>query len=228
MSLNDEQLNALDTATSRRLSRLTEQPVDVDALAKRIETQLAAEASLAPSPLGKLRWWLPRAASMAAAVLLAISVIFAVLNNGSQASAAVVDLSQLHEQIVDGRWGLQPVHNVEQANRWISQQSTDGPALPTHLADARVQSCCLTDVQGELAAVAVLQFRGSPITLVVAEAPSFAHEMGQVIEIDGQRFFGHTFNGVHMMMTNRDNRWLCVMGDVSYAELAQLAAQIRF
>jgi hypothetical protein len=52
--------------------------------------------------------------------------------------------------------------------------------------------------------------------------------MGTVIEIDGRRFFGHELNGVRMMMANIDDRWLCVMGDRSYEDLAQIAAEARF
>ncbi len=52
--------------------------------------------------------------------------------------------------------------------------------------------------------------------------------MGTFIEIDGRTFFGHELNGICMMMANQDNRWLCVMGDLTYDQLANLAAKIEF
>jgi len=103
--------------------------------------------------------------------------------------------------------------------------------LPEEMQGARVQSCCLRAVQGDLVALVVLDDGGPgtpSVSLVVAQAPEFAHEMGTVIEIDGRRFFGHELNGVRMMMANIGDRWLCVMGDRSYEALAQIAAEARF
>ena len=157
-----------------------------------------------------------------------MGVYLAISSGGGQAQAAIVELSQLHHDIVAGRIPLTPAETVEQANTWIAEQADSAPQLPADLGHVRVQSCCLADVQGDLVAVAVLQVDQELITLVVAEAPNFAHEMGTVIEIDGRRYLGHELNGVNMMMANLGDRWLCVMGDLGDERLAEIAAEVRF
>ena len=41
-------------------------------------------------------------------------------------------------------------------------------------------------------------------------------------------FHGHEKSGIPMMMANRGDRWLCVMGDLDYQQLADIAAKIDF
>ena len=164
-----------------------------------------------------------------AAALALIVTLFITLNtNTPQASAAVLELSQLHHDLIAGKLDLNTVTSIAEANQWIAEQRESAPDLPGHIAGARVQSCCLANVQGELVAVAILEDNGSTVTLVVAQAPNFAMGMGTRVEIDGKHFFGHELNGVHMMMANQNDRWLCVMGNHSYESLAKIAGSIKF
>ncbi len=228
--------DALDEATARRLAKLAHRPVDVSALESKLETSLTDTPSEDlphtntpdPAPTYPIRHWLRPVAGIAAAIMLAATLFITLSSSTPQASAAVFDLSQLHQDLVAGRIELKTVTSTTEANRWIATQRDTAPDLPDHIAGARVQSCCLADVQGELVAVAVLEDEGQTVTLVVARAPDFAHEMGTRIQIDGRSFFGHELNGIRMMMANHGDRWLCVMGDRSYEELAKLAASIDF
>lgn len=227
---------ALDAATARRLALLGERATDTTGLEDKLNAAFADDDTTHKTthhithndqPL-PIRHWLRPAASIAAAIALAVTLFVAIGTNTPQASAAVVELSQLHRDIVSGHIPLSPVTSATEANEWIASQQATAPALPEQLAGTRVQSCCLTEVRGKLAAVAVLQDANATVTLVVAEAPGFAHEMGTLIEIDGRRFFGHELNGTRMMMANQGDRWLCVMGDLTYDQLANLAAKIEF
>lgn len=223
----------LDAATSRRLARLGQRPVDVSHLEQRLAVELGEIDP--PSPMARpntatlrLTPWLRPAAGIAALLTIAVGLFIIVSTSPPTVSAAVLDLSELHTDIMAGRVPMQPVDTIAQANAWIASQQSTGPELPDHLAGAQVQSCCLADVQGDLVAVALLRDGDTTVTLVVAQAANFAHEMGIVIEIDGRRFFGHELNGIRMMMANDGDRWLCVMGDASYEQLAQIAAGVRF
>jgi len=236
MSTESNNPNPLDDATSRRLAQLGQRHVDVSSLENKLG---AAMADTSPADLPHtrkpsqahtypIRHWLRPVAGIAAALALAVTLFIALSTSTPQASAAVFELSELHRDLVAGKIELQTVASSTEANQWIATQRESAPDLPGHIAGARVQSCCLSDVQGELVAVAVLSDGEATVTLVVAQAPNFAHEMGTRIQVDGKSFFGHELNGIRMMMANQDDRWLCVMGDRSYEELAKIAASIEF
>jgi hypothetical protein len=232
---------ALDAATSRRLAQLGRHDPDVSGLTRKLDVALGSAAhqdragrtnvknvNEPPARSYPIARWLRPVAGLAAMLAVVVTVFIVAGTNSPRASAAVVDLSRLHQDLIAGRIALTPVQTVAQANEWIASQQDHAPALPNELAGSRVQSCCLTDVQGELVAVAIMEHEGDTVTLVVAEVPKFAHQMGKVYEINGRTLFGHELDGIHMMMANQGDRWLCVMGDLDYEVLAQLAAEIEF
>jgi hypothetical protein len=226
-------VESLDAATARRLAKLGRREVDVTRLQQRLAKSLDADATADESRAGgrapyRFSRWVSPAAGVAALLAVAFILLLTFGTQPPQASAAVVELAQLHEDIVSGRVPMESVASVAEANDWIAAQRASAPSLPAHLADARVQSCCLADVSGELVAVALLRDERTTATLVVAEAPNFAHVMGTIIEIDGRTFFGHELNGTRMMMANDGDRWLCVMGDATYEQLAAIAAAVVF
>ncbi len=224
-----------DAALARRLARLGDQPVPTESLERRLH---AAFASLddepdaldpsGPPSIYRLTRWLQPAAGVAAMLALVVALFFVFSTSPPSASAAVVDLAELHHYVEEGRFALPTASSMAAVNQSIAEQRDGRTVLPKEMQGARVQSCCLRDVQGDLVALAVLDDGGPSVSLVVAQAPEFAHEMGVVIEIDGRRFFGHELNGIPMMMANIEDRWLCVMGDRSYEALAQIAAEARF
>ena len=228
--------NPLDEATSRRLAKLGQRPVDTSRLDAKIHAALSdalhvnttQSDATPPAQYHRVRHWLRPVAGLAAALALAVTLFFALNTNTPQVSAAVLELSQLHSDLIAGRIELKTVTTIAEANQWIAEQRTSAPDLPGHIDGARVQSCCLANVQGELVAVAVLKDGDTTVTLVVAQAPNFAMEIGTRVEINGKSFFGHELDGVHMMMANEDDHWLCVMGDRSYEDLAGIAAGIEF
>lgn len=232
---NPGNLNNPDAALSRRLARLASRPVSTQRLERRLDAALAAldpdsTAVNGPRPTSRFRLagWLRPAAGMAAVLAVAVSLLLVVSTSPPAASAAVVDLAELHHDVEAGRFALPTASSMAAINRSIALQRDGRLVLPEELRGARVQSCCLRDVQGELLALALLDDGGPWVSLVVARAPEFALEMGTVIDIDGRRFFGHEQNGIPMMMANIDDRWLCVMGDRSYEALARIAAEARF
>jgi hypothetical protein len=223
-----------DAALARRLARLGDQPVPTESLERRLDAAFASldePATINPSgppPIYRLTRWLQPAAGVAAMLALVVALFFVFSTSPPSASAAVVDLAELHHYVEEGRFALPTASSMAAVNQSIAEQRNGRVLLPEEMQGARVQSCCLRDVQGDLVALAVLDDGGPSVSLVVAQAPEFAHEMGVVIEIDGRRFFGHELNGIPMMMANIEDRWLCVMGDRSYEALAQIAAEARF
>lgn len=225
-----------DAALARRLAQLGHKPVDTQRLEHRLDAAFAsfddadqsdASPSL-PPPAFSLGRWLQPVAGLAAMLAIVATLFFVFFTTPPTASAAVVDLSQLHRHVEEGRFAIPTRASINAVSQLIAEQRDGTLILPEPMRGARVQSCCLADVQADLIALAVLKDGGPTVSLVVAQSPDFAHEMGTVIDIDGRRFFGHELNGVRMMMANQDDRWLCVMGDRSYEALAQIAAEVRF
>lgn len=236
MSTEPNNPNPLDDATSRRLAQLGQRHVDVSDLENKLGAALADTPSAdvphikkpGPAHTYPIRPWLRPVTGIAAALALAATLFIALSSSTPKASAAVLELSELHRDLVAGKIELKTVASSTEANQWIATQRESAPDLPDHISGARVQSCCLANVQGELVAVAVLEDGKETVTLVVAQAPNFAFEMGTRVQVDGMNYFGHELNGIRMMMANQDDRWLCVMGDRPYEDLARIAASITF
>lgn len=225
-----------DAALARRLAQLCQKPVDTQRLEHRLDAAFASlddadqsdASSSMPPPAYRLGRWLQPVAGLAAVLALAATLFFVFFTSPPTASAAVVDLSQLHRHVEEGRFAIPIGASINAVSQLIAEQRGGTLVLPEPMRGARVQSCCLAGVQADLIALAVFKDGGPTVSLVVAQAPDLAHEMGTVIEIDGRRFFGHELNGVRMMMANEGDRWLCVMGDRPYEALAQIAAGVRF
>ncbi len=225
MNHDPENLTPLDQATAKRLARLSTVPVDTSALERRLTKAMPPQADSARTSLhfpGLLR----AAGALAAVLAIAATITLTLVGGPTPAIASPIQLRQLHRDILAGRLELTAVTSIEQANQEIKAQQRDAPRLPgfDHI---QVQSCCLTNMQGKLMAVALLDYKGQPVTLVVASGRDFAHPMGQTITIDSRTFMAHEVDGVQMVMGNQGDLWLCVMGDSSTDDLAQVAAGVH-
>lgn len=233
-SLPDAQAE-LDAATRQRLARLASVPVDVAALAARIDQALEQADDGRRSGW---RWRPRRLAAVAAAIAMAGSLVLVLLTaverTTGPAIAGSIELSQLHAQLVEGRVTTAPAATIEQANALIARQSGEGalrlPGLGSlsGQGDLTVQSCCLASVRGKLVAAVLLDMEGRPVTLIVAQSADFTHPMGQSLTVAGRELFAHRLGELEMVMTRHGDRWLCVMGQVERARLADVAASVRF
>lgn len=221
MTEHPDQKQRLDQATRHRLTKLGSIPMDTGRLEQRLRSQVASQDSSSRMVFGGWR------AAVTAAAAVVLMVMLPLIWGPGPVQASTVELGRLHEDIISGRLQVEPVTSIQEANRLIHEQRQDAPHLPG-MTGVRVQSCCLTDVQGRLVAVAVLNGESPNVTLVVAEAPGFAHEMGTAVRVGDRTFWGHEVDGVRMVMSNTDDRWLCVMGDRTYEDLAKIAADTRF
>ena len=224
--MNDEQrqLDDLNRATSRRLARLGDAEVDTSRLVSRLDAALGGESA---RPVIVARRWRQPVFALAATVAVAVSIAVVLMTGSEPVAAAPLELTRLHRGLVNGDVATVRVDSFEQANQVIADQHSGAPHLPAYSGVA-VRSCCLTNVQGVLVAAVVLEHKGHAVTLVVANGRDFSMPMGQVLERGGQRLFAHEMDGLQMVMANQGEYWLCVMGDVPVAELADLAGQVRF
>jgi hypothetical protein len=65
------------------------------------------------------------------------------------------------------------------------------------------------------------------ITVAIADGAKLHSPHGRTITRGDRRFIAHAANGINMVMAHESGRWLCVMGEVDFAQLADIAADIR-
>lgn len=220
----DQHQRRLDEATSRRLARLADCPVDTARLEQKLEPLWTEPARSTANPA----WWRLRRPpyAAAAAVLLLVALGWFVFQTSTPAMADPGEMSQLHRHMLSSEIEVTPVRDIAAANRMIAAQWAEAPSLPEVSLPAR--ACCLHHLGGRPVAAVQLEHPDGPVTMVVARANDLRLPPGRVVEHAGQRFTVHEHDGVTMVMTHDENRWLCVMGDLPEQDLVELAARVVY
>lgn len=223
----------LDRATSRRLARLAGRPINTARLERRMEAVLR-EATRADATTDATRfiaaawarWWRP-AASAAAAILIALTIGWFALNGGTSAAlAAPAALARIHHDVAAGLAPHLKVSSVEEANQLLADQASGVVAIPE--LPGVMLSCCLHQHGSATLTCALIEQDGRLITVAVADGARLHSPRGQTFRRAGRDYIAHTANGINMVMTHDDGRWLCVMGETTSDVLLDVAVQIRF
>jgi hypothetical protein len=90
-----------------------------------------------------------------------------------------------------------------------------------------MMSCCLHQHAGVTLTCALMERDGQLITVAIADGARLHSPHGRTIARGDRVFIAHTANGINMVMAHESDRWLCVMGEVGFDQLANVAAQIR-
>jgi hypothetical protein len=219
---HEETQDPLDRATAQRLARLGSMPVDLSRLDQSLR------AALPPPPAVRrprlFIWSAPMRA--VAAVLLIVGVAAAVLLSTSGNSALAAQMAQVHEDMVSGKTPVMQVTSLEEANRMLAAQWPDSPGVPALPAD-HVMACCMKSVKDKKVACVLLKSEGEPITLTVAKASDMSMPMSPTLDRSGVRYHVQSFNGLNMVMTERNERWICLIGRVPTERLMDLAARLQ-
>ena len=232
---NNDDHDRLDTATSARLARLGARPVDTTGLQRRLEQAMAGQvmpgrrsaAGLeSPSlPAAWRRWWRP-ITSAAAAILIAVTIGWLALDGGtSSAMAAPAELAQIHYDVANGLAPHLKVSSVEEANQLLADQSNG--VVPVPELPGVMMSCCLHPHAGTTLTCALIERDGQLITVAIANGAKLHSPQGKTLTRGSRRFIAHTANGINMVMAHEHDRWLCVMGEVDFEQLADVAVDIQ-
>lgn len=217
-----------DQAVSARLSKLRTMPVETARLERLLNARIAP-AVVATKPTGFRLLFAHRPLRAVAASVLLIAATIAVLafaTSGGPVLASPGQMAQMHEDLVSGRMKVVQVDSVEAANRVLSEQSPEVPAVPD-LPKGHDMACCMKSMKGKKLACVLLRREGVPVSLVVAHsrdvrAPAPTGQDGTA----GYRV--HSAGRVNVVMTERDDRWVCLMGELPADRLIDLAGQLRF
>lgn len=232
MNTQPHEQDRLDRATRDRLAKLADAPVDPMSALARFRAAVAAndhghepQVRTLRFPIWK-RWsaW----AGMAATIMLAATLLFLLNITGpSPVYAAPAEMAQLHRDLVSGKAPVTPVRSVEEARRTIETQWQEAPALP-QMPDENIHACCLRGVQSRQVACVLLRQGDVPVTVVVARTKDFKSTDGPKVTRKGHEYSVHSRDGVNMVMTQHQDRWLCFMSELGSEELIELAESVAF
>ena len=220
----NEQGDRLDQAVSARLSTLRGMPMDMAKLEKAIKARVPMDGArvrwrmLMPRPLRAIAASAVLASAIAAAVLLSAS--------GGPALAEATRMAQVHQEIVSGKIPVMRVSSIDAANRMLDQQSPGAPSLP-QLPDSHVMACCMKSVHDKKMACVLLDEAGAPVTLAVASAADMKLPAGAVRTRNGVDYRVQHVGDLSMVMTERNGKWLCLIGQVPAERLMDLATGVR-
>lgn len=232
MNTQPDEQNRLDRATRDRLAKLADVPVDTSSALTRFRAAIAANDQGDEPQVRTLRFpiwkrW-PAWAGMAATIMLAATLLFLLSNTGpSPVYAAPVEMAQLHRDLVSGKAPATPVSNVDEARRTIEAEWQDAPVLP-QMPDKNIHACCLRGVQSRQVACVLLRQGDVPVTVVVARTKDFKSTNGPMVTRNGREYAVHSRDGINMVMTQHQDRWLCFMSELGNDELIELAQSVAF
>ena len=226
MNDHDEQI---DQATRERLGKLRSMPVDLSRLEQKLANQLPPRQQVSMAKVSPMRSWLRLAAMFVLFAGVAAASYIAFFGVGPQAAVAqTMTVAELHEHLLSDRQQDYLAHSTDAAQHLIDAQLSGEMPLPI-LDGTRVQSCCLVEGNFPLRAALVIEQPAGAITIIIAQGDNFAYSMNPIDHPSGVKLQTHEHAGVPMVMRNKGDLWMCVMGDVNdNATLAEIAASLEF
>lgn len=219
----NEHDEALDQAVAARLAKLRTMPVDSSRLDK------ALRAQIPPVRQERRILSLRPLRAMAASILLVSAIAAAIMLSASSgpALAEPTQMAQVHQDIVSGRIPVMQVASIAEANRMLDSQSPGAPTLP-QMPDSHVMACCMKTVHNKKMACVLLKDDGVPITLAVASAADMKLAPAPVTTRNGVDYRVQKVGDLNMVMTEQNDKWLCLIGQMPADRLMDIAVQLRF
>ena len=218
-----------DAAIAARLRRLGSSAVDTSALAQSLAPALNDGVA---NRTRSQTWWAgafrPRA--IAASIALIVSVVAAVTLTASSAPAyaEASQMAAMHRELASGTSSVMRVDSLAAAERALSSEWPRSPGLPG-VPDDHVMACCLRRIDGKKIACVLMDDGGAPVSMMVAEGGEVNGSRSATLLVRG----GVTYRIEHvgelnMVMTQRDGRFVCLIGERSVDRLIELSSSLRF
>lgn len=214
-----EPRNELDAATADRLARLGTLPVEVAGLQRRLAKELR--------PPSAVRLWLQRPMRLVAAVLLVLGagITLSIALSGRTATASPTELARLHRELIGGQVpGMIQVASINEAAQKLQAHGVDG--LPT-LPDTHAMVCCMHHIKDKRVACVVIRGADQPLTLMVADGDDLRPD-GREVRRDGVSYYLHEYEGLSMVTTHKQGRWVCLIAEMPVEKLLENAVALKF
>jgi hypothetical protein len=214
----------LDAATSARLARLRAMPVETTCLERRLLAQIPRPAQEQKLRIAWLRPLRALAASLLVGGLLAVLVIS---TSGGPALASPSQMAQLHYDLVSGKTPVMQVDSVDAANKMLAGQWSQSPQIP-NVPAGHEMACCMKSIKDKKVACVLLRSQGMPVTLTVANAADMKLPTSPTANRNGVTYHVQSSGQLNMVMTERNGRWVCLIGQTSGEQLMDLADKLQF
>ena len=89
-------------------------------------------------------------------------------------------------------------------------------------------ACCMKSVKNKKVACVLLKSEGEPVTMTVANASDMKLPTSPTALRDGVTYHVQTSGSLNMVMTERNERWICLIGRLPANQLMDLAEKLRF
>jgi hypothetical protein len=86
----------------------------------------------------------------------------------------------------------------------------------------------MRSVKNKKVACVLLKSEGVPITMTVANASDMRMPSSTAVSHDGVNFHVQAVGKLNMVMTERNSRWVCLIGERPAERLMDLAAKLQF
>jgi len=222
----ESQKQALDRLTAARLRQLSNVPINTSRLDAYIESQIPKPGHARVFHLAD--WLHPRRLAIAASILVVVLLGGLLLStSGGPVMASTEDMAQFHEDMVSGRVAVMHVDSMRACNAALAAQWAQSPRIPNMPAD-HVMACCMRSVKNKKVACVLLQGEGEPVSMTVANVSDVHIPACPVVMRDGVEFRVQSTGALNMVMTQRGERWVCLIGKLPADRLMQLAGSLQF
>jgi hypothetical protein len=136
-------------------------------------------------------------------------------------------MAKFHDDLVAGRVPVTRVDSVQAANATLASEWSTSPQVP-NVPNEHVMACCMRSVQNKRMACVLLKGEGEPVTMTVANASEMRPPVSPVTTRDGVQYHVQSVGDLNMVMTERHERWVCLIGKVPSGRLIDLAASLQF
>ncbi|MDQ3439450.1 MAG: hypothetical protein M3478_03775, partial [Planctomycetota bacterium] len=137
--------------------------------------------------------------------------------------ASPEQLARVHAEMVAGD-STTRVESVDAAQRTIAAEWPQVPALPD-VPEEHVMACCMKPIKNKKTACVLLNSGDVPVTMMVADGKDVRMPKSRTLVSGGVTYHVSAAGSINMLMTERDGRWMCLMGALPETELIQLASK---
>jgi hypothetical protein len=119
------------------------------------------------------------------------------------------------------------VASIEEASRMLAKQWPQSPDLPD-APEQHVMACCMQSVKNKKMACVLLKKEDVPVTMAVARSTDMEMPSSPTRTRGGVTYHVQSTGRLNMVMTERNERWICLIGEMPQEHLMDLADQLKF
>jgi hypothetical protein len=216
-----------DEAVAARLRKLSTFPVDLSRLERQIQAEIPRPQRQRQRQRLRMRLIRPLAAVAASITIVAVIVAALIATSSNQVMASPAQMAQFHQDILSNKIAVTKVDSIEAAGQVLANQWPQSPDLP-RAPEAHVMACCMNSIKDKKVACVLLRSEGAPITMSVANASDMRSPVGDKVVRNGAKYHLMSSGALNMISTERNGRWVCLIGQVPSERLITIAEQLQF